>query len=401
MNLRPKPIGGERPDTHETNPVDPRTKSKINDKTNEWRRPDPMLDAIANRPPFSARAAALSGCLFLRKFRQAGAGWCLFVLIVLTASFAGCSWMPFIGGKDKDFEEEDVNATEQKLYRTAQRSLRASNYDRAIEALERLEARFPFGRYAEQAQLELVYARYRSSDHDTARQAADRFIRLHPQHSNIDYAYYLRGLAAYNKDRGLLDRVFATDITKRDLTSARQSYADFAQLLSLYPHSEYAPDAERRMIHLRNMLAVSELHVADYYMRRGAYIAAANRARYVVENYPKAEATAEALIVLVEANYKLDLPTVANDALRVLAVNYPHHPAFDANGDLVLADRIRARDKSWRNLMTLGLLDRPETPPPLRLQHPLGFKPPLRPAATDAAMQDSGRKSKKKDPLRR
>ena len=324
------------------------------------------------------------------------AGLCrLFVLSALLVSFAGCSWMPFIGGKDKDHEEEDINATEQMLYRNAQRSLRAGNYERAITALERLEARFPFGRYAEQAQLELVYARYQSSDHDTARLAADRFIRLHPQHSNIDYAYYLKGLAAYNKNRGLLDRVFTSDISKRDMTSAREAYADFAELLRRYPHSDYASDAKQRMIYLRNMLAASEIHIADYYMRRGAYVAAANRARFVLENYPQAEPIPEALIVLVEAQYKLELPTAANDTLRVLAVNYPHHPAFDENGDLVLAERIRGRDRSWANLMTLGLLDRPETPPPLRLQHPEGFEPPPAPQRTEEDRQALAEKKKK------
>ncbi len=310
---------------------------------------------------------------------------------------AGCSWMPFVGKKDKD-GEEDPDATEQMLYRNAQRSLRAGNYERAITALERLEARFPFGRYAEQAQLELVYARHQSSDHDTARQAADRFIRLHPQHSDIDYAYYLKGLAAYNKNRGLLDRVFTSDISKRDMTSATQAYADFAQLLSLHPHSKYAADARQRMIYLRNVLAVSELHVADYYLRRGAYVAAANRARYVLENYPQAEAVAEALIVLVETSYRLDLPTAANDALRVLALNYPDHPAFDENGDLVLDNRVR--DRSWTNMMTLGLLDRPEAPPPLRLQHPEGYQPP-RPEGQQADAGEQPEKRKKKGAWRR
>ena len=333
-----------------------------------------------------ARASIRSACprRFVGVPRPSCGGWRWLGLALLLIVFAGCSWMPFIGKKDKDDEEEDVNATEQMLYRNAQRSLRAGNYDRAVTALERLEARFPFGRYAEQAQLELVYARYQSSDHDTARMAADRFIRLHPQHSDIDYAYYLKGLAAYNKNRGLLDRVFTADASKRDMTSAAQAYADFADLLARYPHSEYAADARQRMIYLKNLLAAAELHVADYYLRRGAYAAAANRARYVLENYPQAESVPEALLVLVEANYKLDLPAAANDSLRVLALNYPRHPAFDDNGDLVLADRVRDRERSWANLMTLGLLDRPEVPPPLRLQHPEGFVPPPLPEGAEA-----------------
>ena len=316
----------------------------------------------------------------------------LFVAVLLGAAGA-CQYIPFIGGRDKDHEEEDLNTTEQILYSNAQRSLRSGNYDRAIDVLERLEARFPFGRYAEQAQLELVFARYQSSDHDTARNAADRFIRLHPQHDNIDYAYYLKGLAAYNKNSSLLDRVFSSDISERDMTSARQAYADFALLLERFPHSQYAPDARQRMIYLRNLLAASELHVADYYLRRGAYIAAANRARYVLENYPTAdEPMAEALIVLVESNHRLGLTDAANDALRVLAINYPHHSSFDANGDLVLAERVRNRNRSWMNLMTFGVLDRPEVPPPIKLEHPEGFEPPPVPAGQRSEPREEKKK---------
>ena len=321
----------------------------------------------------------------------------LILALVLLGVLGGCQYIPFIGGRDKD-EDEDLNTTEQILYGNAQRSLRSGNYDRAINMLERLEARFPFGRYAEQAQLELVYARYQSADHDTARSAADRFIRLHPQHDNIDYAFYLKGLASYNKNRSLLDRVFTSDISQRDMTAARQAYADLAQLLQHYPHSQYAPDARQRMVYLRNILAASELGIADYYLRRGAYVAAANRARYVLENYPTAdEPIPEALIVLVEANYKLGLENAANDALRVLAINYPNHPAFDASGDLVLAERIRNRDRSWMNMMTFGVLDRPEVPPPLKLEHPEGFTPPPAPAGQQA----EPKKEKKKRGWRR
>jgi len=330
--------------------------------------------------------------------RRSAAGNRRFLILgTLRLMVSGCSWMPFVGSKDKDGEDEEVNATEQMLYRNAQRSLRAGNYERAITALERLEARFPFGRYAEQAQLELVYARYQSSDHDTARLAADRFIRLNPQHSDIDYAYYLKGLAAYNKKRGLLDRVSASDISKRDMSSAQEAYADFAELLRSHPNSDYASDAKQRMIYLRNMLAASEVHVADYYMRRGAYVAAANRARFVIENYPTAdEPIPEALIVLVEANYKLGLTDAANDALRVLSINYPNHPSFDANGDLVLAERIRNRDRSWMNMMTFGVLDRPEVPPPIKFEHPEGFTPPATPAGREADAEEDEQNGKKK-----
>jgi outer membrane protein assembly factor BamD len=281
----------------------------------------------------------------------------------------GCSLIPFWGGKDDDDDvDADINATEQLLYRNVQRSLRAGNYQQAVQDLGRLEARFPFGRYAEQAQLELIYAHYMGFNPDAARSAADRFIRLHPQHPNIDYAYYLKGLAAYNRNRSVLDRLFATDLSKRDMTSAQEAYADFALLLDRYPDSPYAPDARQRMLYLRNLLANAELNIASYYMERGAHVAAANRARFIVESYSKADAVPDALALLVEANYKLGLEDAANDALQVLALNFPDYPAFDADGSLVLTEQIRNRDRSWTNMMTLGLLDRPEVPPPIRLK---------------------------------
>ncbi len=291
----------------------------------------------------------------------------LLLAVVLQAS--GCMLWPF--GKDAESAEEvDDGATEQMLYRNTQRSLRSGNYDIAVQGLEQLEARFPFGRYAEQAQLELIYARYMGYDHDAARIAADRFIRLHPQHPDVDYAYYIKGLAAFNKNASLMDRFFNTDAAKRDITSAREAYADFGQLLARYPNSEYGPDAKQRMIYLRNVLARAELHVADYYLRRGAYVAANNRARYVIESYGKSDAVADALAIAVEANYKLGLTDAANNSLRVLALNFPSYPAFDDSGDLVLAEAIKNRDRSWINLMTLGMLDRPEVPPPLKLINP-------------------------------
>ncbi|MGI9327191.1 MAG: outer membrane protein assembly factor BamD [Pseudomonadales bacterium] len=291
----------------------------------------------------------------------------LLVSVVLQAS--GCMLWPF--GKDSESTEEvDDGATEQTLYRNTQRSLRSGNYDIAVQGLEQLEARFPFGRYAEQAQLELIYARYMGYDHDTARIAADRFIRLHPQHPDVDYAYYLKGLAAFNKNASLMDRFFNTDTAKRDITSAREAYADFGQLLARYPNSQYGADAKQRMIYLRNVLARAELHVADYYLRRGAYVAANNRARYVIETYGKSDAVADALAIAVEANYKLGLTDTANNSLRVLALNFPNYPAFDDSGDLVLAEAIKNRDRSWINLMTLGMLDRPQIPPPIKLINP-------------------------------
>lgn len=290
--------------------------------------------------------------------------------------------MPFFG--DDDQPEIEIETSEQKLYRDAQRLLRSSNYQQAISALEMLEARFPFGRYAEQAQLELVYARYMSYDLEGATAAAERFIRLHPQHSNIDYAYYLKGLASIGQNEGLMDRLFKTDEAKRDMEPIRQGYADFGVLLSRYPNSKYAPDVTQRMVHLRNVLSRAEIAVADYYLRRAAYVAAANRARFVLETYPRSASTPDALLVLIESNYQLGLEDEANNALRVLSLNYPQHPAFDASGSLVLTNTIRNRDRSWTNIMTMGLLDRPDVPPPIMIRHPENFVPPTVEAQPEA-----------------
>ncbi len=296
------------------------------------------------------------------------------VLVLLTTS--ACSAIPFFGkDKKKDFEQEDLNTTEQILYRNAQRSLRSGNYSVAIESLQRLEARFPFGRYAEQAQLEIIYAHYMAAAYESARTAADRFIRLHPSNPHIDYAYYLKGLSAYSKNKGLMDRIFASDPAKRDVTSARDAYADFATLLARYPSSQYVPDSRQRMLYLRDLIASAELYVADYYMRRRAYAAASNRARYVVETYSRSEVAADALAVMIEANYRLGLEDAANDALRVLSMNFPDYHAFDKNGALVLKDQIRNRDRSWTNLITFGLLDRPKVPPPIMIDQPEGTDP--------------------------
>jgi len=286
--------------------------------------------------------------------------------LLLILSMTSCALWPF--GKDKPDEED--NSTEQMLYRSAQGSLRSGNYKDAITKLETLESRFPFGRYAEQAQLELIYAHYMSFEPDAARSSADRFIRLHPQHPSIDYAYYMKGVTSFTEDRGFLDRFAQSDIARRDQTSNRRAFSDFADFLARYPNSYYAADARQRMIYLRNLLAEFEIRVADYYMRRGAYVAAANRARTVIENYDQSQSIPDALAILVEANWRLGLEDAANDNLQVLALNYPRYPAFDEAGRFVFKQSVLNRDRSWLNMMTFGLLDRPHVPPPIRLEFP-------------------------------
>lgn len=298
----------------------------------------------------------------------------IILFAALLTALAGCSLWPWGHSNDNGDEEE---TSEQMLYRSAQSSLRSANYRDAIIKLQKLEARFPFGRYAEQAQLELIYANFMSYQPEATRSAADRFIRLHPQHPNIDYAYYIKGLAEFNKDRGLLDRFASSDISKRDPTSARQAFADFSEFLERHPDSEYAADARQRMIYLVDLLARYEINVAKFYMRRGAFVAAANRARNVVEHYSQSRSVDEALAIRVEANWRLGLPEAANNSLRILAINDPQYPAFDNQGHFVFRQQAFDRDRSWLNMMSFGLIDRPEVPAPISLDTPTGVDMPL------------------------
>ena len=186
------------------------------------------------------------------------------VILLSIALIAGCS---------NDQVEDDLEATELAYYTSAQDSLRAGNYAGAIQKLQLLESRFPFGRYAEQAQLEIIFAYYKSAQPEAARSAADRFIRLHPRHPNVDYAYYLKGMVSYDQDKNFLSNFIPMDPSTRDPGAARESFQDFSQLINRFPNSEYAPDAQEKMKYLRNLLATAEIHVARYYIKRGAYVA--------------------------------------------------------------------------------------------------------------------------------
>ncbi|MDP6264719.1 MAG: outer membrane protein assembly factor BamD [Pseudomonadales bacterium] len=269
-------------------------------------------------------------------------------ILLCTLIAAGCA-------SNSDDQESAIDETERQYYESSQRSLRSANYQDAISKLQRLEARYPFGRYAEQAQLELIYAYYNSLQPESARSAADRFIRLHPQHPNVDYAYYLRAMASYREDRYLLDRFLPLDPSKRDPGAARDSFDDFAELINRFPDSKYAPDARARMVHLRNLMAASEINIAKYYIYRGAYIAAANRGRYVFENFQQTPSVADALAIMVEAYLNLELSELAEESLQVLATNYPDHPSLDESGNFRIDKSGLNSDKSWLNIITFGL----------------------------------------------
>ncbi|GAB2720158.1 outer membrane protein assembly factor BamD [Halomonas garicola] len=222
-------------------------------------------------------------------------------------------------------EGKYANTGERELYELARDALDRSLYTTAIERLEALDSRYPFGKHAEQAQLELIYAYYENSKWEEARAAASRFVRLHPDHPQADYAYYLRGLAAWQAGRFSLERMRVVDISKRDLGATRDAYNDFRDLLTRYPQSDYAPDARQRVVYLRDLLARHELHVADYYLRRGAFVAAVKRGRWVLENYPESSAGADALATMVEGYQGLGMDDRAREVLKVLKDNAPDH----------------------------------------------------------------------------
>lgn len=221
------------------------------------------------------------------------------------------------------FEEKDetLGWSQQKLYTEATDEMNAGNYERAIKYYEILESRYPFGKYAHQAQLNVAYCYYRFAEPESALAAADRFIKLHPTHPATAYAYYLRGLVNFNRSLGFLDRFLPTDTSQRDPGAALDSYNDFAEVVRQFPNSEYAEDSVRRMLYLRNNLARHEVNVAQYYMRRGAYLAAANRAEYVVQNYQRTPALREALELMIEAYSRLGMEELEKDTRRVLALN--------------------------------------------------------------------------------
>jgi outer membrane protein assembly factor BamD len=260
-----------------------------------------------------------------------------------------------LSGCSKDEVVEDLDATEQQYYESAQGSLRSGNYNGAIQKLQLLESRFPFGRYAEQAQLEVIYAYYKSVQPEAARAAADRFIRLHPQHPNLDYAYYLKGMISFDQDKNFLANFIPMDPSTRDPGAARESFNDFSQLIRRFPNSEYSPDAQRRMKYLRNLLAASEIHVARYYIRRGAFVAAANRGRFVFENYQGTASVPDALAVMVEAYQLLEMGELADKALLVLASNYPEHDSLDSDGNFRKTRSVKNKERGWLNIISFGL----------------------------------------------
>ena len=248
-------------------------------------------------------------------------------LIMLALSLTACGWF---GGDEREQREQ---STPQKLYESGNLAVSNKAWARAIRNFKQLTSEYPFGHYTEQAQLEMAYAYYKSFEPDLALATLNRFIKTYPTHEHIDYAHYLKGLINFERDRGLIEVLSAQNLSERDQQNARQAFLDFNELVTKYPDSQYAPDAYQRMLYLREGLAQYELSVAKYYMRRQAYVAAANRARGIVENFQRTSSAGDALAIMAEAYQELGMLELSEDAFRVLELNHPDHPYVTKRND--------------------------------------------------------------------
>lgn len=280
-------------------------------------------------------------------------------LLILTLILNSCG----LFSDDEDADEFRGLSSEEQFYRRALEQLNSRNIQGAISTYQALESRFPFGKFAEQAQIEIVYAYYENNDTEAARAAADRFIRLHPDSKNVDYAYYMKGLSSFSDGGGIFSRFLPIDETKRDPGRAEESFSDFAQMLALYPDSKYAADARARMVFLRNNLAGYEIHVANYYLDRKAYVAALRRGQYVVENFQGTPAVADGIAIMIECYLRLGLNDLADTSLKLLTTNYPTHESLSEDGQFSV--RTEITNPSLLYTMSFGLLGDNRIDPPL------------------------------------
>jgi outer membrane protein assembly factor BamD len=230
---------------------------------------------------------------------------------------AGCGLLPDMG------KDETAGWSAEKLYSEGHGAMLEGNYTRAVKLFESIEARYPYGRFAQQAILEGAYSNWRASEQAAAVAACDRFIRTYPNHPNVEYAYYLKGLVYFREDQGLFGYVYELDLSERDPKAMRESFAAFKELTRKFPDSRYSEDALQRMRYLTNALGMFEVHVADYYYTRGAYVAAANRSQAALLNFPNTPSNERALDILARSYDKLGLTQLAEDSRRILANTFP------------------------------------------------------------------------------
>lgn len=247
-----------------------------------------------------------------RDVLQAGARWLLKAAVVTL--IAACSSVT---------QDPTAKMTPDQLYAQAKDEMAAGNWVRAREMLTKLEARYPFGRHAQQAQIEIAYTHYKEGDSAQAIAACDRFLKLNPNHPYADYVHYLKGLATFNDDLGLFGRRLGMDPTARDPKAMREAFDVYKELVARFPDSRYASDASARMNYLVTAMAQSEVNIARFYLQRGAFVAAVQRAQGALREYSATPAAEEALSILVRAYDGLAMPQLRDDALRVLELNYP------------------------------------------------------------------------------
>jgi outer membrane protein assembly factor BamD len=242
----------------------------------------------------------------------------VFILLLLVLVLSGCATVD---------EDSTKGWSAQRLYTEGKTALANGEYATAIQYFEKLEARYPYGPFAEQAMLEIAYAYYKSDEMASAIAAANRFLRTHPTHPHVDYAYYLKGLASFDEERSSLEGIFgAGDPSKRDPKALRDSYDAFKEIVQRFPKSRYAADSNKRLVSLLNALAMSDIHAARFYYSRGAYVATVNRAKNVIENYQRSSAVEEALGLQALGYRELGLTDLMNDTRRVLEKNFPQSP---------------------------------------------------------------------------
>jgi outer membrane protein assembly factor BamD len=255
-------------------------------------------------------------------------------LVATALVVTGCHGLP-------QKTDETAVWSNQKLYSEAQDALSGGDWGKCAKYFESLQGRDPFGHFAQQAQINVAYCNWKDGETDAANQAIDRFIKLHPDHPDIAYAYYLKGMIHFNDDLGLFGRFSGQDMSERDPKALRESYDAFKVVVDKYPDSKYAPDAAARMRYIVNALASYEVHAADYYYRRGAYVASINRAQLAIKEYKNAPAIEDALHLMILSYTKLNEPQLANDTRRVLAATFPDSPYVTGH------PRTGAKKKSW------------------------------------------------------
>ena len=246
------------------------------------------------------------------------------IALLLIASLSGCqTWW----SKDEEEKNPFEGYTANHLYTQSQSPIKTSEYSKAVKRLEAMESMYPFSNYAEQSQLDLIYAYYKNEEYPSAAASAERFIHLYPRAAHVDYAYYMKGLANFQQTRGTFAQWLPVDESWRDPGSQSQAFSDFATFIEKFPDSKYKANALQRMIYLRNMFAQRELHTAKYYFERKMYVAAADRASYLIRTYPQAPSAQKALVILKDANRNLGLDQAASDAHTVYQATYQNKPA--------------------------------------------------------------------------